>query len=232
MSDRIMVVEDDAALRDLVTAYLGRAGYAVEGYDDGRMALEAALAAPPDLVVLDLMLPGVDGLTIAARLRDAAPGTAIIMLTARSTEQDRIQGLSAGADDYVVKPFSPAELVLRVQAVLRRLKEGQGAGRALRLGALVLDPVRHVVSVGDRGINLTPTEFRILEVLMSRPGWTFTRQQLLDAALGPDFGGFDRNVDVHIANLRKKLRLTPSPIRTVYGVGYRLDPDTVAPTSP
>jgi DNA-binding response OmpR family regulator len=225
MMARIFVVEDDDALRDLVAAYLERSGYRVERFGDGREALDAALQVPPDLMVLDLMLPGMDGLAVAGRLREEAPGTAIIMLTARTTEEDRIQGLMTGADDYVVKPFSPAELVLRVQAVLRRLQEPSVPTRPLRAGPIALDVRRHLVTVADRPVSLTPTEFRILETLMSRPGWTFTRQQLLDQALGPDFVGFDRNVDVHIANLRKKLRLSPSPIRTVYGIGYRLETD-------
>jgi DNA-binding response OmpR family regulator len=225
MMGRIFVVEDDDALRDLVAAYLERAGYEVWRYDNGRAALEAALATPPDLVVLDLMLPELDGLTVASRLREDAPAVAIIMVTARTTEQDRIQGLMTGADDYVVKPFSPAELVLRVQAVLRRMQEPPLRARPLAVGVIQLDARRHLVTVGERPVSLTPTEFRILETLMSRPGWTFTRQQLLDQAAGPDFAGFDRNVDVHIANLRRKLRLSPSPIRTVYGIGYRLEPE-------
>jgi two-component system alkaline phosphatase synthesis response regulator PhoP len=228
MAARIFVVEDDEDLLQLLEAYLLRQGYEVELFSDGKEALRAALNDPPDLVILDLMLPGLDGLALATRLREERAHVPIIMLTARTTEQDRLAGLRAGADDYVVKPFSPAEVVLRVQAVLRRAGDA-GAVTALSSGPVRLDPRRHLVTVDGQAIDLTPTEFRLLEALMLRPGWTFSRQQLLDHAIGTEFMGFDRNIDVHIANLRKKLRLRPSPIRTVYGVGYRLEPSPETP---
>ena len=226
MTARIFVVEDDQALRELLRAYLERDGFSVDTFADGLGAWEAAEKKPPDLMLLDLMLPEMDGIEVMTRVREHLPQVATIMVTARTTEQDRIKGLTLGADDYVVKPFSPAEVVLRVRAVLRRLQDThQESGAPLTSGPIALDSGRHLVSVHDRPIDLTPTEFKLLEALMGRPGWTFTRQQLVDLAIGPDFLGFDRNIDVHVANLRRKLGLRPSPIHTVYGVGYRLDPD-------
>lgn len=225
MSARIYVVEDEAALQNLLQAYLTRAGFTVHVFGNGRDALAAIRATPPDLVVLDLLLPGMDGVRVTEALRSESIDVPIIMLTAKSTEADRIRGFRVGADDYVAKPFSPAEVVLRVQAVLRRAREDKpAAATVLESGPIRLDPGRHTVSVADEPVDLTPTEFRMLMLLMERPGWTFSRQQLLDQVAGPDFLGFDRNIDVHVANLRKKLGLKPSPIRTVYGVGYRLEP--------
>lgn len=225
MSARIYVVEDEAALQNLLQAYLTRAGFTVHVFGNGREALSSIRSAPPDLVVLDLLLPGMDGVRVTEALRAESIDVPIIMLTAKSTEADRIRGFRVGADDYVAKPFSPAEVVLRVQAVLRRAREDKPASETvLESGPIRLDPGRHTVSVAETPIDLTPTEFRMLTLLMERPGWTFSRQQLLDQVAGPDFLGFDRNIDVHVANLRKKLGIKPSPIRTVYGVGYRLEP--------
>lgn len=222
MYTRIFVVEDEPALQHLLRAYLERAGFLVETFADGLAALQAIDQEPPDLVLLDILLPGLDGLSLIKRLRLNHNHLPIILLTAKSTEADRIQGLQIGADDYVVKPFSPSEVVLRVQAVLRRVKDGMAPSAALRAGPIHLDPGRHEAMVHGNPVDLTPSEFRLLEVMMQHPEQTFTRQQLLDHIAGPDFLGFDRNVDVHIANLRKKLRLKPSPIQTIYGVGYRL----------
>ncbi|MCL8206627.1 MAG: response regulator transcription factor [Actinomycetia bacterium] len=224
MGARVMIAEDEPALQRLLQAYLERAGFTVTCCGNGREALEHIRRDPPDLLLLDLLLPGLDGLSLAEQLRRERHALPIIMVTAKSTEADRIRGLEVGADDYVVKPFSPAEVVLRVQAVLRRVREGQPPSPVLQQGAIVLDRGRHTLTVAGRPVDLTPTEFRLLAALMERPGWTFTRQNLLDLVAGPDFLGFDRNVDVHIANLRKKLGLKPSPIRTVYGVGYRFQP--------
>jgi DNA-binding response OmpR family regulator len=220
MAKRILVVDDEVHVQHLLRMYLERAGYAVDTCGDGDDALALARAKRPDLVILDLMLPGTAGLDVCRDLR-AEGDVPIIMLTARTTEQDRLRGLRDGADDYVTKPFSPAEVVLRVEAVLRRASPDGAREGPLRAGAVELDPDRHRVTVNRRELSLTPTEFRLLQALVAEPGRTFTRQQLLDRIAGPDFAGFDRNVDVHVANLRKKLGLEPSPVRTVYGVGYR-----------
>jgi DNA-binding response OmpR family regulator len=220
MGKLILVVDDEVHVQRLIRMYLERAGYAVETCGDGEAALALARERRPALIVLDLMLPGTPGLEVCRRLR-AEGQVPIIMLTARSTEQDRLRGLRDGADDYVVKPFSPAELVLRVEAVLRRAAPEAGRAGPLRCGPVEVDPDMHRVAVAGREVSLTPTEFRLLHTLVSEPGRTFTRQQLLDRIAGPDFAGFDRNVDVHVANLRKKLALDPCPLRTVYGVGYR-----------
>ncbi len=204
----------------LLRMYLERAGYAVDACGDGEQALARSAVQRPDLVILDLMLPGIGGLEVCRRLR-AEGDIPVIMLTARTTEQDRLRGLKDGADDYVTKPFSPAEVVLRVEAVLRRTGSRADTTETLRAGAIELDPAMHRVTINGRDISVTPTEFRLLHTLIASPGRTFTRQQLLDHIAGPDFAGFDRNVDVHVANLRKKLGMRPSPVRTVYGVGYR-----------
>ena len=224
MGKLILVVDDEVHVQRLVRMYLERAGYGVEACGDGEAALRLARERRPALIVLDLMLPGASGLDVCRQLR-AEGDVPIIMLTARSTEQDRLRGLRDGADDYVVKPFSPAELVLRVEAVLRRAAPAEERAGPLRAGAVELDPEMHRVSVSGRELSLTPTEFRLLHALVAEPGRTFTRQQLLDRIAGPDFAGFDRNVDVHVANLRKKLGLHPTPVRTVYGVGYRFQTD-------
>lgn len=222
MQATVFVVEDEPALQDILRGYLQRAGYRVETFRSGSRAWQAILQQAPDLVVLDIMLPDLDGLTVLQRLRQTGNRVPVILLTAKSEQADRIAGLAEGADDYVVKPCAPTEVVLRVQAVLRRTRPG--ADDALTVGPLVVYPGRRQVAVEGEAIALTPTEFRILTTLLEHPGWTFSRQQLLDRCAGPDFDGFDRNIDVHIANLRKKLRLKPSPIRTVYGVGYRFEP--------
>lgn len=221
---RVLVVDDELHVQRLLRMYLERAGYTVLVSADGTSALRMIQEARPDLVLLDLMLPGVDGLEICRRMRQEGE-TPVIMLTARTTEQDRLRGLRDGADDYVTKPFSPAEVVLRVEAVLRRAAPKETRGGPLRGGPVQLDPDMHSVTVDEQEVAVTPTEFRLLETLLGEPGRTFTRQQLLDHIAGPDFAGFDRNVDVHVANLRKKLGLDPSPIKTVYGVGYRFQAD-------
>lgn len=222
MNTRVFVVEDEPQLLALLATYLKKHGHEPVTFDNGRDALHPILADAPDLVILDILLPGEDGLSLLRQVRDHGSRVPVILLTALSQEAQRIEGFRSGADDYVVKPFSPAELMLRVEAVLRRAKSGAAPGTMLQVGPLALDPQSHVVTAGGRTLSLTPTEFRLLAALMSRPGWTFERQQLLDIVAGPDFLGYDRNVDVHIANLRRKLGLNPSPIRTVYGVGYRL----------
>jgi DNA-binding response OmpR family regulator len=224
--ETILVVDDDRKIVELVTLYLKREGYRVIQAYDGVTALELARSEHPALAVLDLMLPGVNGLVICKTLQTEAQ-TPVIMLTARSTEEDRMRGLDLGADDYVVKPFSPRELVSRVRAVLRRVNrvQEQGPGGPLEFGALRIDPSRHEVWVEGRQRDLTPTEFRLLMTFVRAPGQVFTRQQLLDRAFDEAFEGFERNVDVHVMNLRRKLALPadgPS-IKTVYGVGYRFE---------
>ncbi|HVB10216.1 MAG TPA: response regulator [Bacillota bacterium] len=220
MGKRVLVVDDAVAVQRLLRMYLERAGYAVDTCGDGGLALARIAEQRPDLVILDLLLPGMGGLDVCRRLRSEGD-LPVIMLTARSTEPDRLRGLKDGADDYVTKPFSPAEVVLRVEAVLRRAAVPPEPAAPLQAGKVELDPLMHRVAVAGHDVNVTPTEFRLLHTLMAAPGRTFTRQQLLDHIAGPDFAGFDRNVDVHVANLRKKLGVQPSPVRTVYGVGYR-----------
>ena len=225
MAKHVLVVDDEVHVQNLLRLYLERSGYEVETCGDGEEALSALERRQPDLVLLDLMLPGINGLELCRQLRGESD-LPIIMLTARSTERDRLRGLRDGADDYVTKPFSPQEVVLRVDAVLRRVqRSAEPEPSQLAIGEITLERDAHMVRVSDHEVSLTPTEFRLLESLMSSPGRTFTRQQLLDRVAGPDFAGFDRNVDVHIANLRRKLGIAPSPIRTVYGVGYRLQPE-------
>ena len=222
----ILVVDDDHKIVELVTLYLKREGFRVIQAFDGLTALELARSERPSLAVLDLMLPGINGLVICKTLQTESQ-TPVIMLTARSTEEDRMRGLDLGADDYVVKPFSPRELVSRVRAVLRRVNraQDQGASAPIEFDALRIDPVRHEVWVAGRPIELTPTELRLLISFARAPGQVFTRQQLLDRAFDEAFEGFERNVDVHVMNLRRKLGLPPAgpAIKTVYGVGYRFE---------
>ena len=222
---RVLIVEDDHKTAEIVRLYLERDGYAVTSAYDGMAGLEAARSEPPDLVILDLLLPRMNGLDVCRRLRNECDAP-IIMLTALSTEQDKLAGLELGADDYVTKPFSPRELCARVKAVLRRTSEGNDAPQTpLTFRDLFLDPERHVVTVGGIAAHLTPTEFQILAVLLREPGRLFNRGRLVERALGYDYDGLDRTVDVHIRNLRRKIEPDPdSPtyIRTVYGIGYKL----------
>jgi len=223
---RVLIVEDDYKTADIVRLYLEKDGYEVACCHDGRDGLDAVRASPPDLVVLDLLLPGMSGLDVCRALRSEFD-VPIIVLTALSTEQDKLNGLNLGADDYVTKPFSPRELAARVRAVLRRTSdEDDLAGpQSLNFEDLNLDLARHVVTVGLREAHLTPTEFRILAVLMREPGRLFSRTQLVDKALGYDYEGLDRTVDVHVLNLRRKIEPDPNQpryVRTVYGLGYKL----------
>jgi DNA-binding response OmpR family regulator len=218
----VLVVDDDRKTVDLIRLYLERAGYAVEVAYDGREALARVEAGVPDLVVLDLMLPRMDGLDVCHVIRETAR-LPIIMLTARSTEEDKLAGLETGADDYVTKPFSPRELVARVRAVLRRGEEGQPA--ELRFGDLVVDRRRREVRRSGQAIQLTPREFSLLGVLAREPGRVFSRLELLERAFGFDYDGLERTVDVHLMNLRKKLEpdpKRPTYIITVPGFGYKL----------
>jgi DNA-binding response OmpR family regulator len=222
---RILVVDDDAKTVASVRLYLDHAGLDVVSAGDGREALRIALAAPPpDLIVLDLMLPGLSGLDVCRRLREES-AIPIIMLTARSTEEDRLEGLELGADDYVVKPFSPRELAARVRAVLRRAQVAGAPGPPIRVGDLVIDTGRHEVTVRGAKVSLTPREFRLLEVLARAPGRAFSRSELVERAFGADSAALDRTIDAHRVNLRRKIErdpASPALIETVYGVGYRL----------
>ena len=220
----ILVVEDEMRIARVVRDYLERAGFEVIVAGDGEAALASARAVRPDLVVLDLGLPGMDGMDVARSLRRSHE-TPIVMVTARGDETDRIVGLELGADDYVVKPFSPKELVARIRAVLRRSGIATTASDApIRVGDVNIDPSRLRVTAGDRSIELTPTEFQLLATLAREPGRVFTRGQLLDAIHGVAFASYERAVDAHVKNIRKKLEPEPARPRyvlTVHGVGYR-----------
>jgi DNA-binding response OmpR family regulator len=218
---RILIVEDDPRTSASVALYLRHAGYEVDTAATGTAALERATTVAPDLVVLDLMLPEISGLDVCRALR--AQGTVpIVMLTARSTEEDKLRGLESGADDYVTKPFSPRELVARIAAVLRRARP---APSIVRIGEVEID--REGRSVRRRGVPVPVTagEFRILEVLLSAPGRAFTRAELAERAFGHDHDALERTIDAHIMNLRRKIdpdRSKPGVIATVFGTGYRL----------
>ena len=220
----ILVVEDDAKIARLVGDYLQHAGFQVLVAGDGDAALANARRSRPDLVVLDLGLPGRDGLDVARTLRRTSE-VPIVMLTARGDETDRVVGLELGADDYVVKPFGPKELVARVRAVLRRTETARAGGpEVLRVADVEVDLARMRVSVGGRPVELTPTEFQLLAALAREPGRVFTRAQLLDAVHGVAFESYERAVDAHVKNIRKKLEPAPGRPRyllTVHGVGYR-----------
>ena len=218
----VLVVEDDARTAYLLQAYLERERCHVSIASDGEQALVAARRQPPDLVLLDLMLPRIDGLELCQMLRELQPRVSIIMVTARTTEDAKLDGLDAGADDYVTKPFSPRELMARVRAALRRTAL-EPAARLVQIGDLRLDSATHEVRKDERVVPLTPTEFKLLEALASAPGRVFTRSQLADRALGYDYQGLERTVDKHVANLRRKLDSDPGRyIATVHGVGYKL----------
>lgn len=227
---RVLIVEDDHKTADIIRLYLERDGYDVACSHDGKEGLDAVRSSPPDLVVLDLLLPGMSGLDVCRALRTDFE-VPIILLTALSTEQDKLNGLDLGADDYVTKPFSPRELAARVRAVLRRTSgeddlPGPHSGpTALTFEGLNLDLARHVVRSDAKEAHLTPTEFRILAVMMREPGRLFSRTQLVEKALGYDYEGLDRTVDVHVLNLRRKIEPDPNQptyVRTVYGLGYKL----------
>ena len=220
---RILVVDDDPKTLASVRLYLEHGGYAVDVAEDGQAALARARASPPDLVVLDRMLPALDGMAVFRALR-AFSSVPIILLTARTTEQDRLEGLDLGADDYVSKPFSPRELVARVRAVLRRIRK-EDVSAAIELGDLAIDPGRREVTRAGEPLRLTPREFALLVALARTPGRVFTRQELRDRAFGNDSEALDRTVDAHVMNLRRKLEPDPAApvyLETVFGVGYRL----------
>ena len=223
----ILVVDDEKTIVKLLRAYLEEAGYRVVTAPDGRQALFVARHEKPDLVILDLMMPEMDGWEFTRRFRQEnnAP---IIMLTARVEDMDKILGLELGADDYVTKPFSPREVVARVRAVLRRAGAETAAPSVLRAGDLILDRDAHSVTLVGKPVDLTPTEFDLLVALMSRPGRAMSRLDLLDATQGDAYEGYERTVDVHIKNLRRKIEANardPNYVLTVFGVGYKFRDD-------
>jgi DNA-binding response OmpR family regulator len=223
VSDKILLVEDEAKIARTVRLYLEQAGYQVETVDDGALAMPAFRREQPDLIVLDLMLPHVDGWEICRQLRRES-GVPIIMLTARNEETDRIIGLELGADDYIAKPFSPREVVARVRAVLRRSRGLVQPAQILRAGKVVIDLDRHEVTVAGQPVELTPIEFDLLVTFARHPGHVFTRLKLLEQIEDTAYAGFERTVDQHIKNLRAKLgdnARRPRHIATVHGVGYK-----------
>jgi len=223
----ILVVDDEPQILRLVRAYLEEAGFRVVTASDGEQALYVARHEHPDLIILDILMPKMDGLEFTRRIRRERD-VPIIMLTARVEETDRIVGLELGADDYVTKPFSPRELVARVRAVLRRVQGPPAPPPVLQFGPISLDRATHTVTVYGKPVGLTPTEFGILETMMRAPGQVFRRADLLEAVQGIAFEGYERTVDAHIKNLRRKIEPDPANPRfilTVWGVGYRLNPE-------
>ncbi|WP_439673590.1 response regulator transcription factor [Embleya sp. MST-111070] len=224
MCAHVLVAEDDEKQAELVRLYLEREGHVVTVVHDGRDAIDAARTGQPDILVLDVMMPRVDGLDVTRVLRRESE-LPILMLTARSTEDDLLLGLDLGADDYLTKPYSPRELMARVRTLLRRGARPAPPDPVLRVGGLSVDPVRHEVAADGRRVDCTPGEFRILEALITEPGRVYTRQQLLDRAHGFDRYVTVRTVDVHIMNLRRKVEADPrrpTYLVTVFGVGYKL----------
>ncbi|MGO4702049.1 response regulator [Dyella sp. 2RAB6] len=220
MTARILIVEDESDLAAIVTDYVVAAGFAAEVIADGKAALEHAARAMPDLIVLDLMLPGLDGLAVCRALR-AFSDVPILMLTARVEEVDRLLGLEAGADDYLCKPFSPRELVARIKAILRRTQGGE-AGRPL----LQIDEAARSIRIGSHVLDLTPSEYHVLAAMLRRPGMAYSRTQLLDIVRRDNLDVNDRTIDTHIKNLRRKLAAVlpeVEVIHSIYGVGYRVD---------
>ena len=227
----VLVVEDEEDIRELVSYHLLKEGYQVAGVSSGEEALATAEAQPPDLILLDLMLPGVDGLTVCQRLRSSprTESVPIVMLTAKGEESDIVGGLNLGANDYVTKPFSPKVLLARVRAVLRRMPgvplddadDDLDGEEVISIHELTIHPGRHEVLVADEPVSLSSTEFRVLYFLAGKPGWVFSRQQILDGVHGDNYAITDRAVDVQIVGLRKKLGSAGKYIETVRGVGYR-----------
>jgi len=223
MAKTIMVVDDEVRLVALLESYLTQEGYQVVTAYDGDQALNVAHHNSPDLIILDLMMPKVDGLEFMRRHR-AERNTPIILLTARVGDEDKVLGLELGADDYVTKPFKPRELMARVRAVLRRAGQTTPQGRSLEIAGIYLDRDSRLVRVDDRVVDLTPSEFDLLTALMISPGRVFTRLDLLDVVQGVRYEGYERTIDTHIKNLRAKIEVDPRHprwIETVYGVGYR-----------
>ena len=229
--ERILVVEDDEDILQLLKYNLAKEGYGVTGVTSGEEALKVLKSGLPDLLLLDLMLPGVDGLEVCRRFkRDTQTGQVpIIMLTAKGEEADIVTGLELGADDYITKPFSPRVMLARVRAVLRRRQaEPLDESAPLKIQELVIHPGRHEVVVADQTLDLTVTEFRLLYMLASRAGWVFTREQIVRGVHGEDYPASDRSVDVQVVSLRKKLGPSGKYLETVRGVGYRFTEQPMA----
>jgi len=226
-TETILVVDDEANIIDLASMYLEQDGFRVQSATDGTTALEMIARQPPALLVLDLMLPEVDGWEVCRRLRSGkiAPDLPIIMLTARDDDVDKIVGLEMGADDYLTKPFNPRELVARVKAILRRTQRSAQPQTPVRAGDVTIDPARHEVTVAGQPVELRPKEFDLLLALAEHQGLVLSREQLLDQVWGYDYYGETRTVDVHIAHLRKRLTGSSVEIETVMGVGYKLVAD-------
>lgn len=228
MSQKILVVDDELDIVKVVRAYLEQSGFRVVTASDGQQALAVFRHEQPDLVVLDLNLPRLVGLDVCRAIRRESH-TPVIMLTARVDETDRLIGLEIGADDYIVKPFSPREVVARVRTVLRRSsRPAPDHPASITIGDLVIDPVKHEVHLAARLIDLTPMEFNLLQALAAQPGRAFSRMDLLDAAQGEAYEGYERTIDVHIKNLRQKLGdepRAPTYLLTVYGIGYKFNED-------
>ncbi len=225
MTSKILVVDDEAHIIELARIYLTREGYDVEGVGDGAQALTRFSQVKPDLVVLDIMLPGTDGLTICKEIRKQSQ-VPIIMLTAKDEVTDKVVGLEVGADDYLTKPFHPQELVARAKALLRRAKIEPNLPKLIRAGKLEIDLERHEIRHGKSKVQLRPKEFDLLALFARHPGRVFQRSELLDLVWGYDFPGYTRTVDVHVQQVREKLtaaEITDPSIQTVWGVGYRLE---------
>ena len=225
--EMVLVVDDEANIVELVRMYLEQEGFRVESAADGASAMERISREPPAVLILDLMLPEVDGWEVWRRVRagTAAPDLPIVMLTARDDDVDKIVGLELGADDYVTKPFNPRELVARVKALLRRSVRSTRPGAAIHVGDLTVDPARREVTVAGRPVQLRPKEFDLLQTLAEHRGLALSREQLLDQVWGYDFYGETRTVDVHVAQVRKKLAGCSVRIETVIGIGYKLVAD-------
>ena len=232
----VLVVDDDPNVVELTRLYLQRDGYRVLSAADGATGLDLAREKQPDLIVLDVMLPRLNGLDVCRALRQTS-AVPIIMLTARVEEEDRLSGLDLGADDYITKPFSPRELAARVKAVLRRTARSvaDGDSQTMSCGPVQLDRRYRQVTVNGSEVRLTPTEFRLLALLMRQPGRTYSRDEIINRALGDDFDGFDRTVDAHVSTLRRKLTAASGAgsklIQTVYGSGYRLNQSVELPST-
>ena len=224
----LFAVDDEADILELITIHVRKAGFHIRTFGQAEPMLKALAGAIPDLIILDLMLPDLDGLDVCKRLKaeERTAGIPILILTAKGDETDVVLGLELGADDYMVKPFSPKELVARIRAILRRPKgTGYEAAARIRIGELLeIDDREHAVRVGDRKVEMTATEFAILKVLARNLGWVFSREQLLDKVWGDDKASLDRTIDVHVKNLRDKLGQAGGMIKSVRGVGYKLEP--------
>lgn len=223
---KIVIIEDEPDILEVLSYNLKREGFDVFTATNGTLGLSLAEKVSPDLLLLDLMLPGLDGIEICSSIKNnpATQNTLIIMVTAKGEESDIVLGLGVGADDYITKPFSPKELVARVKAVLRRgqLVDTVPTTEKVRVGDLAIDTSKYEVTIGDKEVRLTATEFRLLHYLASNPGRVFSREQLLSRAMGDDVVVVDRNIDVHIRGIRKKMDMDPPLIETIRGVGYRL----------